>query len=51
MTDPNLDFIIAAYVLGFIVVTAMVALILYDGISLKRALAKVSARGDSGTDS
>jgi heme exporter protein CcmD len=50
MNDPHLGFIIAAYALGFVVIAGMVAAILYDQLSLKRALAKLSPRGEGETD-
>lgn len=48
MNDPHLGFIIAAYVLGFVVIAGMVVAILYDQKVLKRALAKLPVRGESG---
>jgi hypothetical protein len=42
MSDPNLGFIIAAYAIGFIVITGMIGAVLYDRMCLKRALAKLS---------
>lgn len=50
MNDPHLGFIIAAYALGFAVIAGMVVAILYDHITLRRALAKLSVRGDSGPE-
>jgi len=48
MNDPHEGFIIAAYAIGFIVISAMIAATLIDYRSLKRALAKVGdKRGDS----
>ncbi len=44
MSDPHFGFIIAAYALGFAVILGMVGVILYDSISLKRALSKFSPR-------
>jgi len=47
VSDPNLGFIIAAYVLGFAVITGMIAAVLYDRAGLTRALAKLSRNGAS----
>jgi hypothetical protein len=51
MSDPHLGFIIAAYVLGLTVILGMVGVILYDNISLKRALSKFSPRDTLREDS
>jgi heme exporter protein CcmD len=50
MSDPHAGFIIAAYALGFVVIAGMIVAILYDQISLRRALAKLPLRGDKGID-
>jgi len=50
VSDPNLGFIIAAYVLGFAVITGMIAAVLYDRASLTRALAKLSRDDANGTE-
>ncbi len=48
MNDPNQGFIVAAYGLAFVTVAAMVIAIIADSISLKRALAKLPPRAESG---
>jgi hypothetical protein len=50
MSDPHFGFIVAAYILGFLTIAGMVAAILYDQFTLKRALAKLPPRGNIGTD-
>ncbi len=50
MNDPHAGFIIAAYALAFVTIAGMTGAILYDQISLKRALAKLPPRGDSESD-
>jgi heme exporter protein D len=44
--DPHLVFVIAAYALGFVVLGGMVASVVTDYLSLKRALSKFPARSD-----
>ncbi len=48
MSDPNQGFIVAAYAVAFVTVAAMVIAIIADRVSLKRALAKLPPRGESG---
>jgi predicted MFS family arabinose efflux permease len=50
MSDPHLGYIIAAYAVGFVTISAMVAAILYDQFTLKRALAKLPVRGEDEAD-
>ncbi len=50
MNDPHTGFIVVAYLIGFVVIAGMVAAILYDQVSLKRALAKLPARGEKESD-
>jgi hypothetical protein len=45
--DPNFGFVIAAYVLGFIVLGGMTLAVLYDYVSLRRALSKFPTRSDA----
>ncbi len=46
MNDPHVGFIIAAYAIGFGTVAGMIAAILFDYFSLKRALTKLPPRGE-----
>jgi len=50
MDDPNIGFVIAAYVLGLIVIAVMIAAVLIDHRGLKHALQRLSARSSTGAD-
>lgn len=41
--DPNFGFVVAAYAIGLLVLGGATAMILWDYLSLKRALARLSA--------
>lgn len=45
--DPNFGFVIAAYLIGFLVLGGMTLSVLYDYFSLKRALSKFPARSET----
>jgi len=45
--DPNFGFVIAAYLLGFLVLGGMILAVVSDYRSLKRALSKFPARSDA----
>jgi heme exporter protein CcmD len=44
--DPNFGFVMAAYVVGFLVLGGMIVAVVADYLALKRALKKFSARSD-----
>jgi len=49
--DPNFGFVVAAYTLGFLVLGGMILSVVYDYVSLTRALSKLSGRTEaSGSD-
>jgi len=50
MEDPNIGFVIAAYVVGFIVIAVMIAAVLIDHRGLKHELQRLSARSGAGAD-
>lgn len=43
-SDPFFGFILAAYLVGFVVITSMIVVTVMDYRNLKRRLAKLSAR-------
>jgi len=45
--DPNFGFVVAAYVIGFLVLGGMILSVLYDYLSLKRALSKFPTRPET----
>lgn len=45
--DPNFGFVVAAYTLGFLVLGGMILSVVYDYVSLTRALSKFPARSDA----
>jgi hypothetical protein len=45
--DPNFGFVVAAYVLGFLVLGGMTLSVFYDYFSLRRALSKFPARSET----
>jgi heme exporter protein CcmD len=47
VSDPHLGFVIAAYVVGFLLLGGMILAIWLDYRSLKRALEKFSARSEA----
>jgi heme exporter protein CcmD len=49
-SDPYFGFILAAYLVGFAVITGMIIVTLLDYRNLKRALARLSARTGRSVD-
>jgi heme exporter protein D len=45
--DPNFGFVVAAYIIGFVVLGGMILSVVTDYVSLKRALSKFPARSDT----
>jgi hypothetical protein len=45
--DPNFGFVIAAYLIGFLVLGGMILSVIYDYLSLRRALSKFPARSET----
>ncbi len=49
-SDPHFSFVVAAYGLGFFIITGAIFAILRDYFSLKQALSRFPRRGERGDD-
>lgn len=47
MSDPNIGFVIAAYVVAFVIIVSMIVVTIADHASLKKSLSKLAARTGS----
>jgi heme exporter protein D len=46
LSDPHVGFVVAAYLLGFVIVAAMTIATLWDYFGLRRALSRFPGRGE-----
>lgn len=47
MSDPHFGYVVAAYTVGFLLIGGMILSVIYDYLSLKRALSKFTQHSDT----